>query len=105
MQWAGFELTNARAILCLGSDPGHCNVATLHDVVTAAGQISLEQLTLSDTLLYATIRVTQDGKKACSSSSLALRIDDTPPVAGRVSFGLDAGSPLVWTNRYVLYRI
>jgi hypothetical protein len=101
VQWSGFGLNNARAILCLGSDAGHCNVATLHDVTTETGQTAIALLNLTDSTMYATIRVVQDGKLACSSSSLALQVDATPPSAGVVRIGHGASSPSIWPSTYV----
>jgi len=97
-QWSGFVLLNAHAVLCLGSDAVHCNIAMVDDVFSAAGQKDIGVALPEGSPIYATIRVSQDGKQACASSSSMLRLDTTAPVPGLVNIGHNAGSPPYWAN-------
>jgi hypothetical protein len=99
IQWSGFDLANAKAVLCLGSDATHCDVATLADVTLAAGQHAVTAGMLSQGApVYATIRVSQDGKLTCARSTSVLRLDTTPPTHGLVNIGHNDGSPPYWAN-------
>jgi hypothetical protein len=99
VQWSGFGLTLAHAVLCLGSEAQHCDMATVDDVFSGAGQKSMSSMALPEgSPVYATIRISQDGKQVCASSSSVLRLDTTAPVLGLVNIGHNAGSPPYWAN-------
>eukprot|EP00730_Choanoeca_flexa_P005463 TRINITY_DN11947_c0_g1_i6.p1 TRINITY_DN11947_c0_g1~~TRINITY_DN11947_c0_g1_i6.p1 ORF type:complete len:1115 (+),score=165.45 TRINITY_DN11947_c0_g1_i6:506-3850(+) len=100
VSWRDFALDTAKAILCVGSDEGHCDIAMLNDIRSSRGVMPIESLSLPSGMpIYATIRVSQDGKMVCHASSAKLQIDSTPPVEGVVSVGRESGSMPYWANR------